>query len=275
MCLIFRSVYNLSDMLNFQDFCGNLIHSSLENSDILQSLTCGFRLAPSSKRNLISSLGLLHFFVVSGAHLSFIECSMRTKSNKIFSAPWLLCVIFALMTGFSPPVFRALVFMTLFRTNSLLKLYLPKYKVILFGCVMILVLRPHLVLSASFQLSLLATLVIYRFQDRPLLVMNTLVWLLLSPLIGSFSTLTPWAPLNVALFSPVFTYFAFPLSFLGWLPVLDGPVDRIWSLLLIALQKLPHSTGYTLDNSIASNHPLLTWGLVAALIIELRRHETN
>jgi len=89
------------------------------NHEITQALACGKRLERTFLLDQLASFGLLHFFVVSGAHLNMV-IFILSKFKALERRPWLVqftLLIFVGMCNFSPPILR--IFICNFLKNSL------------------------------------------------------------------------------------------------------------------------------------------------------------
>lgn len=78
------------------------------NHDITQALACGKRLEHSQTKNIILSFGLLHLFVVSGAHLILIQKTLSfLKLPKHFNLA--ASLLLTMSCNFSAPILRVFV----------------------------------------------------------------------------------------------------------------------------------------------------------------------
>ena len=79
------------------------------NHEITKALACGARIESTLDSRALARFGLLHFFVVSGAHFNFIHSALNPLSKiKWFNKVCLpMLFLFTSMCQFSPPVLRA------------------------------------------------------------------------------------------------------------------------------------------------------------------------
>jgi len=90
--------------MTLHEFCLNSL-----NHEITKALACSQKLGKSQSFQLLADFGLLHFFVVSGAHFNFILAFLGpTKSAKkaLSFLQQTLLFIFVAMCKFSPPILR-------------------------------------------------------------------------------------------------------------------------------------------------------------------------
>lgn len=154
--------------------------------------------------------GLIHLFVVSGSHfivLQWIVQKLRLPRPLQFLILW----FYNGVTGFSPPGTRAcmtLSFSFLFKIRDEQKLFAV--------ALLCLALQPSWILSYSFWLSWLASLILIVTPQFKIDVLRNFifygVWLLLG------FTISVWTvPLNL-LVGPFISWVLFPLAFLSYIP---------------------------------------------------------
>ena len=68
-------------------------------------MVCGAALPPGEELTLFLDTGLIHLMVVSGAHLMFLERGLEWLPSR---ARWLTLAFYCWLTGFGPPVVKAL-----------------------------------------------------------------------------------------------------------------------------------------------------------------------
>ncbi len=111
--------------------------------------------AQSEVYHIITRSGISHVVAVSGMHVSFVVGLMVLLFGGGWG--WLISVVFAalfaLMTGLSPSVVRALFMQTLFLLAPLLRREADDVTAICFPLLVLLVLNPFAIASVSLQLS--------------------------------------------------------------------------------------------------------------------------
>ena len=208
--------------------------NTLNHTDIYSALLCGKRLETSPTRMIFTQVGMIHFMVVSGAHLMFLE----KLWNKL--PPWpfknimifLSLLIYSLMAGLNPPVLRALVSFLIHRLSQKLQLsWTPYWRVMVSGLIT-LMLKPQWVTSTSLQLSWIGSLgfVSARYSQ---LVSSFICYILILPIISQWTVLHPLSVgMNFILF-PLLSVTLFPLSVFSFIfPPLFPVTSFFWSLLI-------------------------------------------
>jgi hypothetical protein len=97
------------------------------NHEITQALACSKRLEKSAFSNTLAGLGLLHFFVVSGAHLTLIlNFSNSFKESKLnLYLKNLALLTFVGMCNGSPPILRVFISYALATSSKAVHTFIP------------------------------------------------------------------------------------------------------------------------------------------------------
>jgi|GEM_PF-2399237 len=151
--------------MSLHDFCLNSL-----NHEITQALACGKSLSKSTSFNLLADFGLLHFFVISGAHfnfvLAFLEKSKISNKHSLFFQQVLLFA-FVAMCNYSPPIFRVFIVYILKINVSKICFFLPPlinhFTSYLF-CLVVFSNSRNLMFSAS--LSFLFSVLIFSSKEK-------------------------------------------------------------------------------------------------------------
>lgn len=124
-------------------------------------------------KKAFSDSGIAHLMSVSGTNITFLLIPLVflfKKSGvhkKVYS---LLIVIFlilyAFITGFSPPVARAVIMASVLLVAPLFNREADTYTALAFSAILIILLNPYTLFGASFQLSFAATLAILLFYKK-------------------------------------------------------------------------------------------------------------
>lgn len=143
-------------------------------SDIAKSLLIGVRTDIDKELyNDYSDTGTIHILSVSGMHFGILILfldfllSFFIKNERLRIAikqPILL--IYALMTGFSPPVLRSFLMFLLLDLGKLSKEKTSSYNILFLSAFLILLIDTHQLFDLGFQLSYMAILGIMLFYNR-------------------------------------------------------------------------------------------------------------
>jgi len=229
----------LSEKLH--SWCVQRIHQSRPDQiDIYLALLCGKRLPTGTLRDVFTHVGLIHLMVVSGAHLIFLEKMwLKLPSwpfKNIFISSSL--VIYSLMAGLHPPVFRALISFFLHRFVKRFQLFWSSYWVIMLSGVFSLMFNPKWISSTSLQLSLIGALgfVSSRYSK---LFSCALCYLLLLPVLSQWTSLHPLTAGVNWIFYPIISVTLFPLSVFSFIfPFCYHITSYFWLKLIQFLQLL-------------------------------------
>lgn len=155
----------------------NVIHGQ-EQYAVVSALVLGIKdHLDNAIRNTYSHTGAMHVLAVSGLHvgilfqiltwlLAWIKKSKK-YGNWIFLSIVLLCLWFyALITGLSPSVLRAVIMFSLVALANTIQRNSSIYNTIAISAFLILCYDPYLLFSVSFQLSYTALLAIIYFQPK-------------------------------------------------------------------------------------------------------------
>ena len=202
-----------------------------QHVDIYSALLCGKRLEGREIKSIFTQVGLIHFMVVSGAHLIFLEQMWnrlphwRFKNILIF----LSLLIYALMAGLHPPVFRALISFMIYRLCSIYNFgWNPYWRVMLSG-VIVLILQPRWVTSISLQLSWIGSLGFVTAKYSKFLA-SFLCYFLILPVISQWTILHPLSIGMNFIFFPLLSVTLFPLSIFSFIfPFLFPFTSFFWS----------------------------------------------
>lgn len=232
-------------------------------------------------KQLLRGAGLLHLFVVSGAHLIWLEHLLARIRIPFFFrvAGW---TIFSLACGWQPPVVRAWVGLLLIKLE-------PKWTpalradqhVLLTGLVTLLLFPPwgdslSLALSwiAAFALSL-PSLEGWKGEFWKCF----LIWILLMPLLVTWSPAGPVTVLVNFLLAPVFSVVLIPLGLACVaLPMALPIFDFLFSLFTKVLTLIPDSSS-EVSGRVPASWELWVWVILfhvsAHLVLTYRKRRTR
>jgi len=238
-----------------QNSCENLFSQESSYRELSQAFICGSSLHDPLSKEIFLETGLIHLMVVSGSHLQtllWLEQGLLFFWNKkswlkIFLA--LSLFFYCLLTGFQPPVLRALASWLCRWLNQFFHWHWDAGKIQLASGVFLLSLFPDWIHSFSFYLSWLSSL---GFLAAPLIVKSShrrkesafRHWLLTSLCIQALVAFAFWNFswlgffMNVLL-GPFIGFFLLPLSLLELLlPTFAFFWDQAWFYLLAFLKCL-------------------------------------
>ncbi|MBC7421326.1 MAG: ComEC/Rec2 family competence protein [Bdellovibrio sp.] len=241
--------------LSFLEPLTTFLHASCinrlpENSTALpelKALVCAENFSGLYISEIFVSSGLIHLFVVSGAHLLVLQKIYNRlspgKSQKIFFAT---LFIYAGACEFNSPVTRSLV--AIYFSSLLISkhLFWPKHFCLLLVGLLTLLIEPAWLQSISLQLSWLAAFVVSLnqdfFRDKSFLFKQSLYFFALLPLLIYLQIPSPLVIVLNLFFTPVLEFLLFPLGLLVWFfprmyPLFDYLIEFCkWLLLKINMQ---------------------------------------
>ncbi len=195
----------------------------------LRSFFCGEPVRDKHAKQMLKESGLLHIFVVSGAHILLLAwlCQLARLKRLLI---WPLLLLYGFATGLEPPVVRALLFILL-ADLSVLGLHAGSLSRLMLTFIFTLAIAPKWLFSLSFMMSLWASLGVQIFFSLQRLQSSKQR---LSPLEASFK-FSLWMyifmlptllqqhqlPINVVynfILGPLCGLLMALLGLLGWLP---------------------------------------------------------
>lgn len=154
----------------------NLIHSEREKA-ILTALLIGVKdYLDDEVQKSYSAAGAMHVLAVSGLHVGIIYSLLlfvfkrwkELKAGKIAFVCTSIFVIwiYALVTGFSPSVMRAVTMFTIIIISGAFRRKANIYNTLGLSAIVLMLYDPYMIYSVGFQLSFIAVLGIVIFQPR-------------------------------------------------------------------------------------------------------------
>lgn len=242
-------------------FCLNYLPLQSHALAELKALVCAENFSSLGESQLYISSGLIHLFVVSGAHLLLIErLLLRIKCS--FPVIFFILVLYAFACNLGAPVVRCLLAFCLNAFLFAKNIHWPAhFKLLLIG-LLALCFNFNWINSLSLQMSWLAAFTLMLgenfFTGRSFLFKQSLFFITLLPTVVYFqipgvSTIL----LNIAL-APVLEFVLFPLGLCTWFltpvfPVFDFGINFLKKLLSLLeldfqIQLTDTSTRLTLYN---------------------------
>lgn len=204
-------------------FCISRIPTESHYFSELSALVCAKNFSTLSESKLYLASGLIHLFVVSGAHLILIEQIFLFIASSWPHARlclFLLLAAYAFMCGLNAPICRALVSYALTAYLSSKNIQWPvSYRCLITGLIT-MNLNPAWVTSMSLQLSWMAafaTSLTTAFHKQGLVLIKQFIFfvLLLPALIFLQQPSLTTVLMNLFL-APVLEFVLFPLALLTW-----------------------------------------------------------
>ena len=198
-------------------FClNNLPDSSLSIAE-LKALVCAENFTNLSDSQFYISSGLIHLFVVSGAHLVLIENLL----NKITSSRFLVfivLIIYGFACGLNAPIVRCLIAFTLNLYLIEKNIHWPAhFKLLIIGSIS-LSFNYNWITSLSLQMSWIAAFLVVLgnnfFKDNSSFFKQSLFFITLLPTLVFFQIPSPVVILTNLVLAPILEFILFPLGLL-------------------------------------------------------------
>ena len=142
-----------------------------DKSDIAIALLLGdSSYINENQKEMYSKANVSHILAISGMHVNYIVAALGILQKKIDNRKGKILLIiflifFALLTGSSPSVIRAVIMCALATSSKLFYRKSDTINNISIACLSILIFNPYNILNLGFQLSFLGTLGIILFND--------------------------------------------------------------------------------------------------------------
>ncbi len=309
--------YFLMDFaLQIRRKCAEIFSNYLENprtAGIIKALILGIKTGIDNElREQYASAGVMHILAVSGLHVGiifkiiewFLGFLNRTRRGKLIFALLMTLILFfyALITGFSPSVVRAVVMFSCVTWANATQRVSSTYNTIAFSAFVMLCYDPYFLTQVGFQLSYLAVIGIVYFYPKwhyrwtPPNRVSRLIWELMLVSMCAQITVTPLSLLyfnqfpvyfllaNVLIVPFISLFIGLGLGILGvavfeaWSAVLPKLLGQVLDILLngmnhslFIINKLPH---HLIQNiSITFFEMCLLYGIIISVtcVFVLRR----
>lgn len=272
---------------------------SSPHSEILLGMTVGINDFSNLPRfyDLLCNAGTVHVVVVSGFNISLVFSligkalgSLYRLKNLVIAQIFVL--IYALFSGFDPPVVRSFVMGSIVSWGKYYGRDLDALRVLLFSAQVMILINPLYLFSLSFQLSLLSTLglmIFSKFFEKLTVVLfkrsledltstlaaTVLVWPLISLKFGRVSLISPvvnvlvlWTVSLATVWGGALVFFEmiFDVPFVFWYPVF-GLID-IFVKVCEFFGKMSFSS---VQFTLKSNLTYLYYTIVLVLIVVYKK----
>ena len=196
----------------------------------LKALVCAENFSTLNESQLYISSGLIHLFVVSGAHLLLIERLLR-KSKLNSTTIFITLVLYTFACNLGAPVVRCLLAFGLnfFLVSKNIR-WPTHFRLLIIGLAT-LCFNFNWINSISLQMSWLAAFLVLLgenfFKSRSAFFKQSLFFVTLLPTIMYFQIPGAGTILLNILFAPVLEFILFPLGIFTWF---FGPAHRLFDL---------------------------------------------
>ena len=265
----------------FHNFCLQRLPEQAQSYPELQAIVCGKNFADASVSEIYTATGLIHLFVVSGAHLLLIQKILHKiyDPKRNFVLIGLCLLIYGLCCNLNPPVTRSLIALAIGAVTSKNRLYWPENFKIFIGGLIALIFHPAWITSVSLQLSWLAALIISMnslyLAKKSILLRQVVFFIFLAPVLSFFQTPNPLTIFTNLIFAPVLEFILFPLGLIVWLiPAFYIFFDHT----LFALRAVLQAFEFQTNKSFQENQTLLViigWTLIFTLQFYLHFKELD
>jgi ComEC/Rec2-related protein len=270
-------------ILFFHQSCLSRLPSQSSALPELQALVCGQNFSDPKSSQIYIATGLIHLFVVSGAHLILLEGILDFFKIYSKSIPRFLILtalfIYVLACDFNPPIVRSFLSMLASIVLFQNKLRWPiSYKIFLTG-MLTLCIDPTWASSVSLQLSWVAGLIVslnsLYFSKSGFFLKQSLFYIFLWPFLIFLSIPSPLVILVNLIFAPALEFILFPLGLAVWVapflhPLFDWTITALNQIL--KLLEFQMNTQSELDtNKLA----LFGWIFILFLHFTLHLVEMN
>ncbi len=253
--------------------CLNWLPQQSQSLPELGALVCGANFSQIETSELYVATGLIHLFVVSGAHLillhqvidfplRFFEKEFCWKDFVRPSICFILLLVYAGICELNPPVTRSLLGLVLANPFFFGKNFWPTHFKVFIAGLLTLLINPLWVTSISLQLSWLIGLAMSLnaefFRDKHVLIRQSLNYILIFPVLLLFQFPNPYSILMNVIFAPVLEFILFPLALLtGFFPIFVALFD----FAIAALKKILLCTEIGLTPQVIENSDRLVMGV--------------
>ena len=250
---------------------GHLPNLSQANAE-LSALVCGEDFHLLSQSALYVSSGLIHLFVVSGAHLVVIESFLQqllSERRQFRIYIFLLLYIYGFMCSMNPPICRCLISLTL--NDFLLRrnIFWPfGYRVFLSG-ILCLTVNPAWIDSLSLQMSWLAAFGVSwageHLKHAGPLRQQILFYFALLPCLIFLQVPGPSVIAVNLLFAPVLEFVLFPLGISTMIVPISGVIFEKLIILLREILSLCEFNVMRMSELSVEHRSAFIWAFILAL----------
>lgn len=263
----------------FHHFCLQMLPTSVENRSSLEALVCGKNMHELELKQLLIQSSLIHIFIVSGSHFSFLH-KILAKLPIVRFCPLPILFAYCLATLCQPPAVRALIFLSLLGVQKQRRLHQTSILQVFLSCILTVCIFPQWITSRSLLMSLLAALTIAVMEDflgknsktgASLFLTQSAVYLVMGFCLWGFSNLHPLSIILNLILGPLIGGVIFPLALLVvFIPPLVFLFDGSMNVLIWILQKTSEVLGPT---GVATT-PSVVWQWILFFTLSLGAYLT-
>lgn len=265
---------------NLHLFCTQAMPEQILFKQEYLALTCGQNFLTAENSSLYSATGLIHLFVVSGAHLVLLDRLLRIIYIRSVAFRLILLSLYSFCCLLNPPIVRSLIVFFIAQAQTKFTFCKSSSNQVFITGLLALVLSPTWINSISLQLSWLISLaIVFNSQIWPgkgLLLHQFSFYFVVLPTISLFQTVSPYIILINLLLAPALELFLFPLSLLCMLvpylsTVFDYSILTLRKILLLA--EIPQASS---SISVSTESILLfNWLLIFSIHLFLHLHQIS
>lgn len=246
-------------ILNYRVHLSDTLHSlPIDHTDYLCALTLGdTRFIESDEMTHLKLLGIYHLFAISGSHVALISVQLYFVLKRLLlpikyslSIILILLPIYAVLTGLSPSVLRATLFIIIY---LIIKKYVSMIDALAISFILFMIVLPELIYDVGFQLSYFITFIMI-LCSSDLERLHPIRQFILLTIISQMASI----PIIVFHFNVIqFNGFIANLFFIPFFSWIIFPVCTI-VLLIVALQlNMPLFILSFLNVALNTNHMLM------------------
>lgn len=233
----------LKSVVDFaHSFCLREIPPHSSSAAELKALVCAENFSNLQQSHLYISSGLIHLFVVSGAHLLFIEKFLQNFNREKkwpFVTIFSVLLAYSLMCGMNPPVTRCLASIVIMQFLFTKNIRWPPHIAVFVAGLSTLLLNPDWIDSLSLQMSWLAAFTVsYSAEifNQSIFWRQFLFFFILYPAVMWFQIISPGVILANLFLAPMLEFILFPVALLTWIfhflsPIFDTLISVFTGIL--------------------------------------------
>ncbi len=268
----------------FHPLCLARLPSNSNSLAELEALVCGQNFSTLEASYLFIASGLIHLFVVSGAHLIFIK-KMLSPIDAIlphrFFNLFLYTVLFIFIAAcqFNAPIVRSFLFLILSAFLKTKKIHWPLNYLVFISGMLTLVFNHQWVSSMSLQLSWLITISFLLqnifFKYAFVLWKHLLSFVFIFPTLLYLQVPQFLLVLTNLILTPFLEFILFPLSLIVWF---IPPLYVLFDLLINGLKFVLLKSELTYQFQLSATptwFSLFNWGLIMSLHLMIHLFEVK
>lgn len=265
--------------LTQQSKCDEFLSWKMEHQDSLTALLCGTDLNNKNHKELLKKSSLIHIFIVSGAHLLFLDQFLSTLRIPLF-VRFLIWLFYSVIAGWQAPVARAFLQLSLRAGLQSRGAYFPSDLIVLIVGLIGIGLFPQWSQSLSYQMSWCASLALSYgaiFRLRPsfqkAVLTQVSIYICMAPLLYGFGSLHPLSVIFNLLLGNFVAWMILPLALLAGVipfmrPLFDACLDGFFFLVSHMISPVQQESAALLSREL-----LWLWiGCLQALCFLLRKN---